>query len=80
MDLNLASERRPPLEMEILLPQTRKEKNYKNSSSKGFFIMKKLPHQIQIIFKFIGEFHAWDNYTSIGISVIFYPSKQIKLY
>ena len=27
----------------------------------------------------IGEFHAWDNCTSIGISVIFYPCKQIKL-
>ena len=28
----------------------------------------------------VGEFHAWDNCTSIGISVIFYPCKQIKLY
>ena len=28
----------------------------------------------------IGEFHAWDNCTSIGISVIFYPCKQITLY
>ena len=28
----------------------------------------------------LGEFHAWDNCTSIGISVIFYPCKQIKLY
>ena len=27
-----------------------------------------------------GEFHAWDNCTSMGISVIFYPCKQIKLY
>ena len=26
-----------------------------------------------------GEFLAWDNCTSIGISVIFYPCKQIKL-
>ena len=25
----------------------------------------------------LGEFHAWDNCTSMGISVIFYPCKEI---
>ena len=41
------------------------------------------PQKMKLSQKFrhlIGEFHAWDNCTSIGISVIFYPCKQIKLY
>ena len=43
-----------------------------------FIVIFAIEYRVKIYI--LGQFHAWDNYTSIGISVIFYPSKQIKLY